>query len=89
MNEFYSICKENTEPRDEFQLKNLGKRTVIMIVGKYSHRNYGAETESPQSQIFYRDTNSNDYDGALAYKFTHCPLIRICIPILLNPDFNP
>lgn len=72
MNEFYSISEENKDPIDEFQLKNLGKRTVSMIVGKSSRRNFWEETESPQSTRYYTDVKSEDYDGVFAYKLKEC-----------------
>jgi hypothetical protein len=72
MNEFYSISQENQKPDDEYQLKNLGKQTIMMIVGRPSRRNYWGETESPQSQKFYRDTNEEDYDRLFANKLLKC-----------------
>ena len=58
MNEFYSISQENQKPDDEYQLKNLGKQTIMMIVGRPSRRNYWGENESPQSQKFYIETQT-------------------------------
>jgi hypothetical protein len=33
MNDFYSIAQENQEPKDDFQLRNLGRQFPMLTVG--------------------------------------------------------
>jgi hypothetical protein len=72
MNEFYSIAKEGTEPQNDFQLQNLGTRTVRAIIGKPVRNSIWGNDNEPRSQTFYRDTTSEDYDGLFACKLIEC-----------------
>ena len=61
MNEFYSIAKEHTNPKDEYQLKNLGPQTAGMSF--YSLQRDGSSYDS----TVYHPTNSDDYDGKFSF----------------------
>ncbi len=67
MNEFYSISQENEKPQSVYQLKNLGKQTIMAIVGKPVRGDWG-ERHSYESQTFYRDTTAEDYDNEFVRK---------------------
>ena len=71
MNEFYSIAEENVDTKNDFQLPNLGKRTVMAVVGKPVRSDWG-ERRTFESQTFYRDTKPEDYDNLFASKLTDC-----------------
>ncbi len=67
MTEFYSINAENENPQNDYQLQNLGKQTIMAVIGKSVRGDWGEE-RNYQSQTFYRDTTSDDYDNAFANK---------------------
>ncbi|MEI6348178.1 MAG: hypothetical protein WCP69_09555 [Bacteroidota bacterium] len=69
MNEFYSICKEDADPENEYQMQNLGKQTIMAVIGKQVRGDWG-ESRSCQSQTFYKDTVPEDYDDAFVLKLT-------------------
>ena len=68
MNAFYSIAPENTNPKDEFQLDNLGKRKEIFSGIKRNNDPFGARRN--ERHTVYDDVNKEDYDGALASKIS-------------------
>lgn len=72
MIEFLSISPENENPKDDFQLENLGPKRHLATIGSFASRNYWGEMEYPQSQTFYRDTKPDDYNCAFAHKLSSC-----------------
>jgi hypothetical protein len=68
MNEFYSIAEEGREPENSLQLRNLGKQTVMGIIGKSIRGDWGERRS--QSQTYYKETTSEDYDFVFANKLT-------------------
>jgi len=70
MNDFYSIALENTEPINEYQLKNIGTRRIMATLGKPRRGDWG-ERMGYEYQRFYTDTKPEDYDDLFATKITN------------------
>ncbi len=69
MNEFYSIANENTSPKDEYQLQNLGKeRETISAFSRGSRNSY--EGREPKRWSISEKVKKEDYDGLFAFKLT-------------------
>lgn len=81
MNEFYSIAPINTEPIDNFQLKNYGLERVTMSVGSSRNDGYGGRTW--KSTDLKSEVTSEDYDGAMAFK-----IIKVKPPYELEKLLN-
>lgn len=69
MNEFYSICTDGEDPKDEYQLKNLGNQVVSSIIsipvsGEWNSRGCYRRIKN------YKKTTSEDYDKLLVNKLT-------------------
>lgn len=77
MNKFYSIAEEGREPDNEYQLQNLGRQTPMGVIGKSVRGDWGERRS--QSQTFYKETTSEDYDFVFANKLTDSkPLYELC-----------
>ena len=68
MNEFYSIGEETSEPKDSFQLKNLGAKKPSITIGGFGRSWDGSPNNS--STTIYTNVTTEDYDRLFADKLT-------------------
>lgn len=66
MNEFYSIGEETSEPKDSFQLKNLGTKKPFITIG--GRRSWDGSIND--SETFYTNISTEDYDRLFVDKLT-------------------
>lgn len=81
MNEFYSITEEGAEPISEFQLRNLGEKTVSMIIGGVRPSEYWG-TRGTDRSVVYRKVTSDDYDKQFASVLTNTKPIYRCVELI-------
>lgn len=67
MTKFYSISENNNQKENDYQLNNLGEKTVSMIISGGSGNSFYGERKSSSSTI-YRKITPKDYDSQFATK---------------------
>lgn len=60
MNDFYSICHDESYRESKYQLRNLGKEVFLGGIGTISRNDFGQRKSSFTSH--YRPTTDTDYD---------------------------
>src|SRR4051794_34450464 len=57
MTKFYKIANEGEDPKNDFELKNLGSKIKFNRLVNYGHGHIGTERD-------YRQTTTDDYDNS-------------------------